>query len=276
MNVGGEPGHPCSPAAISQFPAPRLSEKSIEASQPYGMTNFESYSTRFRKGEWRDRLFRDMIFEDVRPEGKGLAFLDIGCGRGFDGDIPLQRSIASVAGRFTGVEPDVTISPEVRFDVLYRDIFEEAPIAPSSIDVAYSIMVLEHLAEPERFWDKIHEVLKEGGTFWGMTVDSRHWFCKCSKLFEHLRIKNLYLHSMYGERGTERYENYPVYYRSNSPKSIDQLASKFYSRDYLNLCRLGQCNPYLPRVLYPIGALLDRQTIRRNNPGSLLVVRAQK
>jgi ubiquinone/menaquinone biosynthesis C-methylase UbiE len=240
------------------------------------MIDFESSLTRYRQGEWRDRIFRDMIFEDVQPEGRGLTFLDIGCGRGFDGDVPLQKSIARVAGSYIGVEPDMEITPEVKFDALYRNVFEDAPVAPESIDVAYSIMVLEHLQEPQLFWAKVHEVLKKGGVFWGMTVDSRHWFSKCSKWLERLQMKDLYLTSMFGRRGTERYENYPVFYRSNCPASIDRLAHRFSSRDYLNLSRLGQCSPYLPRFLRPVGALLDRRTIQRNGLGSLLVVRAQK
>src|SRR5689334_4267325 len=120
---------------------------------------------RYRKGEWRDRIFRDLIFADVRPHGRDKTFLDVGCGDGFDGDMPLQTSIAQVAGRFLGVEPDQGVDPGPNFHAVYRCMLEEAPVAPDSIDVCYAIMVLEHLAEPQRFWDKVLRVLRKGGVF---------------------------------------------------------------------------------------------------------------
>src|SRR3954470_3075796 len=107
---------------------------------------------RYRSGECRDRIFRDMIFADTQPHGRDLTFLDIGCGQGFDGDVPLQASVARAAGTFIGVEPDRAIEPQGCFDVVHRCFFEDAPLEPESIDVAYAIMVLEHLPEPQRFW----------------------------------------------------------------------------------------------------------------------------
>src|SRR4029079_17552323 len=116
------------------------------------------YLERYRNGEWRDRIFRDMIVDDLQPQGKNLTFLDIGCGHGFDGDVPLQESIAHVAGTFLGVEPDASITPGPSLHAVHRCFFEDAPLEPGSVDVAYAIMVLEHLPEPRRFWDKLHEV----------------------------------------------------------------------------------------------------------------------
>jgi SAM-dependent methyltransferase len=231
---------------------------------------------RYRKGEWRDRIFRDLIFADVRPHGKDKTFLDVGCGDGFDGDMPLQTSVAQVAGRFLGVEPDQAVDPGPNFHAVYRCMFEEAPVAPASIDVCYAIMVLEHLAEPQRFWDKVLSVLRKGGVFWGLTVDCRHWFCKYSIWFERLRVKDIYLNWLLGRRGEERYQNYPVFYRSNSPAQIETFTSKFARRDYINFSRIGQCNAYFPRLVRPLVTAWDRRAINQNRPGTLLAVRVQK
>ena len=153
------------------------------------------YLERYRAGEWRDRIFRDMILDDVRPEGKSLTFLDIGCGHGFDGDVPLQESVArspalSSASSRTPRSARCPASPRST-----PASSRMRRLRPSSIDVAYAIMVLEHLAEPQRFWDKLYSVLADGGVFWGLTVDSRHWFCGFSRWFDRLRIKDAYLRS---------------------------------------------------------------------------------
>jgi hypothetical protein len=142
--------------------------------------------------------------------------------------------------------------------------------------VAYAIMVLEHLAEPQRFWDKVSAVLAPGGVFWGLTVDSRHWFCRFSRWFDRLGIKDVYLRFLIGRRGQERYENYPVFYRSNSPEQIAPLVSQFRSHEFHNFSRVGQCNGYFPAPLRPFVSAWDRRALRKNRPGTLLAVRVQK
>jgi SAM-dependent methyltransferase len=234
------------------------------------------YLERYRAGEWRDRIFRDMILDDVRPAAKRLTFLDIGCGHGFDGDVPLQESIARVAGTFIGIEPDSSIRPGSYFTAVHTCLFEDAPLPAGSVDVAYAIMVLEHLAEPQRFFDKLWEVLAAGGVFWGLTVDHRHWFCRYSRWFDRLRVKDMYLRFLLGRRGEERYENYPVFYRSNSPAQIRLLARRFRSCEFYNFARVGQCNSYFPPPLRPFVNAWDRRALRRNRPGVLLAVRVQK
>jgi SAM-dependent methyltransferase len=234
------------------------------------------YLARYRAGEWRDRIFRDMILDDVRPDSKRLTFLDIGCGRGFDGDVPLQESIARVAGRFVGIEPDTTVQPGSYFNEVHACLFEDAPLPAGSIDVAYAIMVLEHLAQPQRFFDKLSDVLAPGGVFWGLTVDARHWFCRWSRWFDRLHIKDMYLRMLLGRRGDERYENYPVFYRSNSPEQVRPLTGRFRGCDFLNFSRVGQCSSYFPRPLRPFVDAWDRRSVRRNRPGVLLAVRVQK
>jgi SAM-dependent methyltransferase len=231
---------------------------------------------RYRQGEWRDRIFRDMIFADVRPHGQNKTFLDIGCGRGFDGDVPLQESVAQVAGTFIGIEPDTAIVPGSYFHTVHRCFLEEAPLAPASVDVAYAIMVLEHLPQPQRFWDKVWQVLRPGGVFWGLTVDCRHWFCRGSLWLEKLRLKDLYLNWLLGGRGEQRYENYPVYYRSNSPAQIDTFTPRFARKDYLNFARIGQCSSYFPSVFRPLVNLWESWAIQRQQAGALLAIRVEK
>jgi SAM-dependent methyltransferase len=234
------------------------------------------YLDRYRGGEWRDRIFRDMILEDVRDRPRPVTLLDIGCGRGFDSDVRLQEEIADEADRFIGVEPDPAIALGSHFTDTHRCLFEETTLAPASVDVAYAIMVLEHLSRPEQLWNKVWEVLKDGGVFWALTVDGRHWFTRASLWAERLWIKDVYLEWFLGRRGVERYENYPAHYRSNSPKQIARFAQSFRSHELINFARVGQLNGYFPRPFHLLTNLLDRRAIRRGKPGALLAVRAVK
>ncbi len=239
-------------------------------------SRWQAYLDRYRRGEWRDRIFRDMLLGDLRDRPRPVTLLDIGCGRGFDSDMPLQEEIADRVDRFIGVEPDPAIVLGSHFSDTYRCLFEEAPLAPGSVDVAYAIMVLEHLSQPERFWNKVWEVLKDGGVFWGLTVDGRHWFTRASLWAESLRIKDLYLEWFLGRRGLERYENYPAHYRSNSPQQIVRYARRFRSCELINFARIGQLNAYFPRPFHWLTNLLDRCAYWCGKPGTLLAVRAMK
>lgn len=239
-------------------------------------TEWTPYLKRYRGGEWRDRIFRDLVAEEVRCLGGGPTILDIGCGRGLDGSVPLQRSIADLAAHYIGIEPDPEIPLANHFSETHRTRFEEAPIRPGSIDLAFAVMVLEHLPSPLPFWEKLFESLRVGGTFWAMTVDGRHPFAQASRLADRLRFKSRYLDLLHGERGVERYEDYPVYYRTNTPEQVRRHAAKFQSLEFINLSRVGQWNAYLPRPLRPLADFWDRRAIRYERPGTLLLIRAVK
>ncbi len=240
------------------------------------MMRWAPYVERYRRGEWRDRILHDLILADAQQRGDDLTFLDIGCGRGFGGDLGLQRSLARVAGRYLGIEPDPEIDPGAHVSERYCCRFEEAPLEAGSIDVAFANMVLEHLPQPGPFWDKLWEVLRVGGVFWGLTMDARHWFCHASLWAERLHVKDVYLTALRGKRGAQRYENYPVYYRSNTPRQIQRYTQRFRACEFLSFARVGQCSYYLPRLLQPLANWLDRQALRRGRPGSVLAVRVEK
>ena len=241
------------------------------------MIDAAPYIARYQKGEWRTPIFHDMIMEDLeRMGGRPLTVLDIGCGHGFDLETKHQKSIADRAARYIGVEPDPDIAMDACFSETHRCVLEKAPIKPNSVDLAFAVMVLEHVSEPDQFWGKLHSVLAEGGVFWGFTVDSRHWFRNASLLAENLHLKEFYLRRLMGTRGTERYENYPAFYRANSPEQIRAHTKNFHSSEFINLSRVGQVDDYLPRILRPVSRYVDGVSIRRNWPGINLVVRLQK
>jgi SAM-dependent methyltransferase len=235
------------------------------------------YLERYRAGEWRDQIFHDLILADARRLGPRPVILDIGCGDGFDVDVPLQRSIAQAAGRFIGVEPDPAVSLGDYFTETHRCLFQDARLAAESVDVAYAVMVLEHLPDPAVFWDKLHQVLADGGVFWGLTIDARHLFSRLSLWGDRLRIKNFYLDRVIGPTPDQgRYKNYPTYYRTNTPRQIMRFARDFRSCECINFSRVGQWGNFLPSWLRAVADRMDRHSIRTGRPGTLLITRAIK
>ena len=230
----------------------------------------------YAEGAYRARLVHDLILADATAFGDRPVFLDIGCGKGFDSDIPLQISLARSAGAYIGVEPDTAVTPDGHVTDLRRGFFEQTDVAPGSVQVAFAIMVLEHLEHPQPFWDKLYEVLAPGGVFWGLTVDARHWFASASIWSERLRVKDWYLNRLMGDRGKERYENYPVHYRSNTPAACASFAGRFSEVRCINFARVGQCDPLFPRVFQPLSRWFETRRVRRGKPGTLLAVRAVK
>jgi hypothetical protein len=93
---------------------------------------------------------------------------------------------------------------------------------------------------------------------------------------QRLRLKEWYLSWLLGARGQARYEDYPVYYRCNTPADIAHYGRAFSSLCCFNLARVGQCDDLFPRVLRPLSRGLESARIRRGKPGTLLVVRAAK
>src|SRR5262245_57296312 len=102
--------------------------------------SFASAEKRYREGTWRDRILHDFILADAAEMGGPLVFVDIGCGRGFDTDVPLQKSLARAAGRYIGVEPDPAVTPGDHVQDVRRCLFEQADIAPGFVHIAFAVM----------------------------------------------------------------------------------------------------------------------------------------
>lgn len=233
------------------------------------------HAGRYAAGEYRAKVCHDLVLSEIAEEGR-LRILDIGCGRGFLDDGRLQQSLARRSREYIGIEPDGGVEVGNWVGRVHRATLEDAPIEAGSIDLALSAMVLEHLAEPARFFDKLFQVLREGGVFWGFTVDSRHWFSRASLVAERLCVKRLYLRALHGTCNEKCYKNYRTYYRANSPRELKQLAARFRSCDLFNLPRAGEMDYYLPQRLHWAGRALDRLGHAAGRPGSLLAVRLER
>ncbi len=241
--------------------------------------NFSETRRRYESGEWRGFVFRDLVVAELEARKrthKNIVALDIGCGHGFDGHPDPQITIAQHCDLLIGIEPDTEIAIPKHFQQMHYTSLEGAPLEKNAVDVAYAVMVLEHLDQPEAFLAKLHASLKDGGVFWGFTVDSRHWFAPASDLLKALGLKDRYLSSLHGSRGGDRYENYPVHYLYNTPEKVAALSAAFSRCDVISLWKAGQTNFYFPSALKWVGSLLDAIYGLFGRKGSVLVVRLQK
>lgn len=234
---------------------------------------YDDYVSRYRSGEWRSTIFCDMLIADLQRIGPAATVVDIGCGSGFDGSAELQQKIAAHAGTYIGVEPDPEAEIRPFASVVHRALFEAAAIAPASVDLAFSVMVVEHVAEPRAFVEKAADVLKDGGVFWAFTVDLRHWSAWGSFAMERLGFKDSYLDRLQGKRGTERYANYPVHYKLNTPRAVSTHAAAFHHVDFINLSRVGAEDFNIPPRLRAVSHVVDHALEALGAPGSNLAFR---
>ena len=241
------------------------------------LPRLSEYQRDYRGQRPRPEVFQRMVLDDISLFDSPTV-LDIGCGTGFDLRNDLQAEIAKRSTRFIGVEPDEEIDVGEYITHVHRCNFEQSEIESNSVDVAYSVMVLEHVAQPQSFFEQLHRVLRPGGVFWGFTMDRRHYFSWVSDLTERLRVKTLILNMLHGRRGESRYENYETYYRVNSPNQVSRevRAFRFSKFDWMSMGRVGQLDYYVPSLMRPLSHTMDRIEYRLGLPGSIFVVRIQK
>jgi SAM-dependent methyltransferase len=231
------------------------------------------YLRRYQAGEWRGSLFADIILRELSGRDGSCTVVDIGCGGGFDGSKELQEKIAARSGEYVGIEPDEAAELGAYFSRVHRTTLERAPIEEASVDLAFCVMVVEHVSDPAAFMAKVSHILRRGGVFWAFTIDLRHWSAWCSLLLERLSAKGRYLDALHGPRGLERYNNYPVQYRLNTPKQVESVGGGFTNIDFLPLMKVGAEDYNLPPILRPLNHALDRALSFVGAPGSNLAFR---
>jgi len=250
-----------------------LARKTREA---FSDGTWDEFARRWEGGDYRASLFRDMILADVRRLGPRPTLLDIGCGRGLDGEPGLQQSLAERAGRYVGIEPDAAVPVGECFTQVHRCPLEDAPLEPASIDVAFAVFVIEHVGCPKRFFRSVFDVLVDGGVFWGFTIDLRHVFALASLLAEGLGVKPWCIDCARAAGAAHHAAAYRTLYRANTPLAIRRYASRFRSVRLMNLQRTGQFDAYLPPWAHRCSHGFDRLAAALRLPGPMLVLRLEK
>jgi SAM-dependent methyltransferase len=244
-----------------------------------GLYNFRQTS------DWVKQYVRILIKEcrriggAARADGRPFRALDIGCGHGIGRSMELSQLVAAEVDELWGLEPDPTATPPGGIFQHYQNApMETADLPREHFDLAYSFMVMEHVAAPQEFVQAVHRCLRPGGTYLFITVNSAHYFTIAAKTMKRLRIDEAMLRILRGRQEVAEY-HYPVQYRFNRPAVIDRSARGigFEPPEYAFLEEEGP-KPYMVGPLRPVWALLMGKRRVYRNPRHLLtmIVRMNK
>jgi 2-polyprenyl-3-methyl-5-hydroxy-6-metoxy-1,4-benzoquinol methylase len=177
----------------------------------------------------------------------GLRILDVGCVglRPFEFWAPLLDRYA-----FSVVGVDVRGIVEAEQVIAERGWGNKASVAcasgydldhafpPSSFDIFVATQVLEHVAQPQRFFDQAARVLRPGGEMF-LTLDSAHWLARYDLRFPARLAKNIVKKGL-SLVGHERHYDLP-----------------WYDEEVAGFCRAAGLEPLSIRY-YNLGGLKER------------------
>jgi SAM-dependent methyltransferase len=146
--------------------------------------------------------------------------LDLGCGS--NADFTQYRS-----PRCEVWGCDFVRHPQLQYPEWFRQLppTGQIPFLDGLFDVVCSIMVLEHVENPQAFLAEVSRVLKPGGRFIGHTISAAHyvtWLRRGLGLFPHSWNQQL-VERLYGRQCVD---TFPAWYRLNSERAIRNNCSQ--------------------------------------------------
>lgn len=219
---------------------------------------------------WFDRW----VAASVEPGGR---VLNIGAGDNRSGRLPKVRA---KAGTVVGIDPDPRIHDNDNVDERWQSSLEDfAPDHPAEFDAAFSVFVLEHVADPEAFVEAAATLLKPGGLLLGLTVNKWHYFGLTTWAATRLGMADWLLGKV---RDPDEIANYhfPTEYRMNTIRALTHLLNDagFRSAEFHMWDLPALYQPYVPARLSAIPTGWHALAYRLDNPHLMgnLTVRATR
>lgn len=182
----------------------------------YSFLNFSSYA----------RVLTSLLLGEIKKTPGSARVLDVGCGRGIGRQLQLQQEIREAAGEFWGIEPDTSVLPvDGLFDSFQHALMETAELPENSFDLAYSSMVMEHVADPDAFLASLHRCLKPLGVYLFITPNAMSFVPRVTKLCHTCGIDEFMVRLVHGSQQVEEY-HYPVQFKFNTPRQINSFAER--------------------------------------------------
>lgn len=159
---------------------------------------------------------------------RGVA-LDVGCGRGTQGDDPIRvrrhLRILKAPGRHViglDVDPKAADNPFIdEFRLL--DEGGRWPVPAGAADLVIADFVLEHVACPSAFFAEAARVLREDGSLCVRTINAWSYLGITSRLVPNALHRRV-LHRAQPERRSE--DIFPTLYRCNSPRKMRRALAR--------------------------------------------------
>lgn len=246
---------------------------SIQSNQSF---NYFSKPGHFKTYTDRTKVFLDQLHYELDGMGPDRTVLDIGCGHGIALSQDPQFKIARQSGTYWGIEPDTGVQAASCFDRVWMASLEEADIPESSVDLAYSQMVLEHVTDPLPFLKKLAFVLKPNGVFLSITVNAKSTFARIASTCLKLKIQDIVLAIARGRQVVEDY-HYPAVYRMCSEDVLKRLTKEVgISKLDVTFLEADEWLVYFPKGTRWAGDILTRVFQRRVKNYSWMLVRMTK
>ncbi|OGS37771.1 MAG: hypothetical protein A2293_14830 [Elusimicrobia bacterium RIFOXYB2_FULL_49_7] len=159
----------------------------------------------------RDAVFQflELLSKEVTPE---KVVLDIGAGAGERN----RYSFKSRCQKMIGIDLDERVKCNPLLDVGMVADASSIPLPDNSVDLAFSIYVLEHIECPDRFIAEVKRVLKPGGVFWMLTPNKHHYVPLIA------RWTNVLFHKWVNKkRGRQETDTFATFYRMNTRKDLN-------------------------------------------------------
>lgn len=221
----------------------------------------------------------NQIYFECKDKGyENKTILDIGCGTGIASLIHPQQQIREISTIFWGVEPDTEVSIPCYFDNVWLSNLEYSDIPTESVDIAYSYMVLEHVANPKTFMEAIYRILKPGGVFLAITINLNSFFGRISHLSHQLKIQRQILAYLRGREIVDEY-HYPAIYKLNTPSQIEYITNSVLTSAFtfdFTMLENGEFLPYFPKLVEIFGKTILKFSFSYPKFSTTLFVRIQK
>lgn len=224
----------------------------------------------------------DLIVSEAKlrnEHGGECRVLDIGCGSGIGRELRHQLRVKQASTDYWGIEPDQEIEAiDGLFDHFQHALMETAELPDNAFDVAYSCMVMEHVADPLSFLTTLHRRLKPNGVYLFATPNANSFVPWATKILHSLHIDELAVRLVRGQPKVDEY-HYPVQFRCNTGRELNKYAEAigFAPPEYVYVEGSG-AQSYLRGPLGPLGSLIawKRKVWRRPESLATLICRMTK
>lgn len=192
----------------------------------------------------RYEFFTSLILKEIHENS---VVIEIGAGKGL---CRYVKNISDKAGKLVGVDPSQHIENNPYIHDYIKAPFEEAKISNNSVDIIYSIYVMEHIENPDHLFSKVNNTLKKNGKMYFITPNRTHYFVFFSRLAEKLNIKNYWVEKVMGATVNLAY-GFKSYYSINDEDTIQKLTRQhgFGECEIIYFDSPGEIAKYLPKWL---------------------------
>lgn len=154
--------------------------------------------------------------------------LDVGCGRGAyaDDPIPLRRQLRILKGKVSkvmGIDVDSAAQDNPFLDEFRLIQEDDWPIENDSVDLIVCDHVLEHIANPDRFFSEAHRTLRESGYLCIRTPNRWSYIVIAATLIPnkyHSKVTSVV------QEGRKAEDVFPTVYKCNSIRRIKEMMKK--------------------------------------------------